>query len=146
MSLDFGNTHTVVCAEGSVPSGGDGHVQCLWNASWTTVNLKCRSLYFSHEKKRYKNCTSERLSDSLFFIFWKKYLRLLWNVTKNTPTYYSQIKEPFMYMFNIICLSVGLSLLSCYFNQKTLKFLCKWYSCKGVSCYTVWQIFIYRSI
>lgn len=64
----------------------------------------------------------------------KKCLRQLLNVTKNTPNYYSQIKEPFkyMYMFNIICLSVGLSSLSCYFNQKTLKFLCKWYSCKGV--------------
>lgn len=51
MSLDFGNTHTVVCAEGSVPSGGDGNVQCLWNASWTTVNLKCRSTCTGTKKK-----------------------------------------------------------------------------------------------
>lgn len=40
-SLDFGSTHRVVCADGFHPSS-DGNVKCLWNASWTDVNLECK--------------------------------------------------------------------------------------------------------
>lgn len=41
-SLNFGSTHRVVCADGLYPSS-DRNVKCFWNASWTDVNLECKS-------------------------------------------------------------------------------------------------------